>query len=78
MPHAPKPLLATVFRPEPAEAWPDREWGDPDKTVVMDFARDLIASGAAEWGWLPSGDIELRLRFGPVFHLREKDVARVF
>lgn len=77
MPHARKPMLVSAFRAESPEAWPDTVWDDPDKALVMKFIGELVASGAAEWGWLLDGAIELRLRFGPVFHLRDSEIKRV-
>ncbi len=70
-------MLVTAFQPQPPEAWPDIGWTDPDKALVMKLVGELVASGAAEWDWFVDGVIELRLRFGPVFHLSDSEIERI-
>lgn len=77
MSHAQEPVPVTAFRAEPPEAWPDAVWADRDKALVMRLVGDLVASGAADWGWLAGGAIALHLRSAPVFHLRECEVERI-
>lgn len=77
MPHAQRPVLAAAFQAEPPDAWPAEGHADPDKAFVMHYIGGLVENGAAEWGWLPDGTIELRLFTGAVFHLREAEIERI-
>lgn len=77
MPHAQHPVLASAFRAEARDAWPREGHADPDKALVMHYIGDLVENGAAEWGWLPDGTIELRLFGEAVFHLRETEIERI-
>jgi hypothetical protein len=53
-------------------------WADADaKAVVMDGVTRLVGRGVAELRPLTSGDIELKLHSGEIFHLGEVAVTRV-
>lgn len=72
-----RPVSALVFCAEAPAAWPGSGDADPDKAFVMRCIGRLVKNGAAEWGWLPDGTIELRLSAGAVFHLRETEIRRI-
>lgn len=71
------PVVSTAFRAEAAAAWPEASDAVPGKALVMRGIGRLVEDGAAEWGWLPDGTIELRLSAGAVFHLRESEIERI-
>ena len=52
-------------------------YGDPAKTAVMSFARQLAREGLAQWTALGNGIVEVTLFSGEVFHLGETSVTRV-
>ena len=51
--------------------------GDPAKTLVMNYIRQLIADGLAQSTMQDNGDIQLRLQTGETFLLTEKVIVRV-
>lgn len=51
--------------------------GDPAKTLVLNYIRQLIADGLAQWTMQDSGDIQLSLHTGETFLLTEKVIVRV-
>lgn len=51
--------------------------GDPAKTLVMNYIRQLIADGLAKWTMQDNGEIQLRLHTGETFLLTEKVIVRV-
>ena len=51
--------------------------GDPAKTAVMSFVRQLARQGLAQSTALGNGIIELTLFSGEVFHVDETSVTRV-
>jgi hypothetical protein len=52
-------------------------FGDPAKTLVISYVRQLVADGHAEWGLLASGDIEVRFRTGESFIFAETTIIRI-
>jgi hypothetical protein len=51
--------------------------GDPAKALVMNYIRQLVADGLAQWTTQDNGDIQLRLHTGETFLLTEKVIVRV-
>jgi hypothetical protein len=52
-------------------------YGDPAKTAVMSFVRQLARKDLAQWTALDNGIVELTLFSGEVFHLDDTSVTRV-
>lgn len=50
---------------------------DPAKAAVMAHFGRLVGAGLAEWHLLGSGDVEVRLASGEVFHLGDDTVTRI-
>jgi len=50
---------------------------DPAKALVMSHIDRLVSDACAEWSLLDTGDVELRLLSGEIFHLADTTITRI-
>ena len=66
-----------VGDPARCAGWPTMRSASSSKRYVMEWARNLVSQGLADWDDLGSGQIELRLATGEIFILGRVDLTRI-